>query len=898
MSSWRVAVRIARREARRTKGRSALVVTLIGLPALGLAFAAVTVDSFRLTATQELDRTIGSADALVRWQDDGPVTQGVDGEGFIYADSAPPEVTAADLVAVLPPDSRVVPVRRGDLEVRTATGIGALPAEEADLADPIHEGRIVLRDGRAPSDSDEVAMTPEAGRRLGASIGDQISTSDASRQWTVVGIVEYPAEFREALVFYPYTPDGHPAGSWLVDTAEPVTWDQVLALNRHGITARSRAVVLDPPPEEAIPPEWRVESGGVDGQIVTIGVVVTGLALLEVVLLAGPAFAVNARRRQRELALIATNGGAPAQLRRIVLADGIVLGAIGAVVGIGLGAVAALAGLPLLEEQVFGRRAGGSRLWPEALAAVAGLAIVTGLLAALVPAATAARREVVLALSGRRGIVHSRKRWLLLGLVLAGLGATAAAAGAWRSDTGMLLGGLVIGELGLVLCTPALVGLIARGGRFLPLSPRIALRDTARNRAAAAPAISAVMAAVAGSVAIGMFSTSEGARYQDVFELGLPMGYAHVPYQQWYGEAPTILTADQRAAVRTAMRDTLPAVRVIEPAGPACPAQVGAAIGCGLHIPKPPENRCPYADEARELTRAEMRAARADPRCGEAGWTSGGFLPTVVDDGSLLPALTDASGDDAAAAAAILRAGGVVVTDRWLLVDGMATVEVWDDPEAEASARLLRVPAHVLTTGTISRMTSFVSPQLVDRAGLSTQPAAAVAVTSRMPSQAEQDALRERIRLVDSGLWVGVESGWGDPNDPTVRVLAAAAGLITLGAAAIGTALVAADRRADLATLAAVGATPRVRRLLSLCQSGVIAGLGALLGALAGLGAAATILSAMNRSLPNTWPFEEPFPLLVPWSTLAIVLLVVPVIAMLGAGLLTRSRLPIERRPT
>jgi putative ABC transport system permease protein len=35
----------------------------------------------------------------------------------------------------------------------------------------------------------------------------------------------------------------------------------------------------------------------------------------------------------------------------------------------------------------------------------------------------------------------------------------------------------------------------------------------------------------------------------------------------------------------------------------------------------------------------------------------------------------------------------------------------------------------------------------------------------------------------------------------------------------------------------------------------------------------------------------------VPWLNLAT-LVAVPVVAMLGAGLLTRSRLPIERRPT
>ncbi len=50
-----------------------------------------------------------------------------------------------------------------------------------------------------------------------------------------------------------------------------------------------------------------------------------------------------------------------------------------------------------------------------------------------------------------------------------------------------MLAGLVVGELGLVFCTPALVGLVARIGRLLPLAPRVALRDAARNRASAAP---------------------------------------------------------------------------------------------------------------------------------------------------------------------------------------------------------------------------------------------------------------------------------------------------------------------------------------------------------------------------------------------------------------------------
>ena len=57
------------------------------------------------------------------------------------------------------------------------------------------------------------------------------------------------------------------------------------------------------------------------------------MALLEVVLLAGPAFAVGARRQSRSLALIAANGGTPSQSRRVVLGTAVVIGAVAGIVG-------------------------------------------------------------------------------------------------------------------------------------------------------------------------------------------------------------------------------------------------------------------------------------------------------------------------------------------------------------------------------------------------------------------------------------------------------------------------------------------------------------------------------------------------------------------------------------
>src|SRR5262249_25635013 len=174
-------------------------------------------------------------------------------------------------------------------------------------------------------------------------------------------------------------------------------------------------------------------------------------------------------------------------------------------------------------------------------------------------------------------------------------------------------------------------------------------------------------------------------------------------------------------------------------------------------------------------------------------------------------------------------------------------------------------------------------------------PLITVATTTRMPTTDEGDRLTAAL---GSEYFVQVQRGAPQQGNTTLVVLSIVAGVITLGAAAIATGLAAADGRADLTPLAAVGAWPRVRRMLSLSQSGVIAGLGSLLGVAAGLGASTSVLFALNQRYAGVWPAPTLYPITVPWLNLAVALLVVPAIAMLGAGLLTRSRLPIERRAT
>jgi putative ABC transport system permease protein len=513
------------------------------------------------------------------------------------------------------------------------------------------------------------------------------------------------------------------------------------------------------------------------------------------------------------------------------------------------------------------------------------------------------RQNVVASLAGRRGVTRSRKRWLLLGIAMAAAGTVIVVAGTLRVSSKVMLAGLVVGELGMVLCTPAIVGLIARLGRVLPLPLRIALRDAGRNRAAAAPAISAVLAAVAGSVAIGLYIDSSRALTEAEYRPTVPIGTTIV-----FLRPPGASGVDaQIGPIQAALRATVPVteVRTLSQVGCANagdPTDPSLFRFCTLEVQMVADQVCPFVGLLRTgtatLTPDQVAAARRDRRCNAGGRgvddvLRGGF----VDDGSALAMFTGASAADIAAATAVLRDGGVVVSDGRFVADRRASVMVIDSSmtrggSPEQDAVRLSLPAYVITTAV--NTFAIYSPAAVAKAKLAIYPATVMASTGRMPTQAEQDRLQQQLSALDSV--ATVERGPTYDTDPRPWIIAAAAALITLGAAAVATGLAAADGRADLSILAAVGASPRLRRGLSLSQSAVIAGLGSLLGAGAGLGAAVAVLVALNQRYEQVWPGPVPMPITVPWASLGIALLAVPALAMLGAGLFTRSRLPIERR--
>jgi putative ABC transport system permease protein len=488
--------------------------------------------------------------------------------------------------------------------------------------------------------------------------------------------------------------------------------------------------------------------------------------------------------------------------------------------------------------------------------------------------------------------VRSRAVWLVLGIVGIAVGAAVATAGAYRHSSNIVLGGLVLGELGIVLCTPTIVGQIARLGRFLPLTPRIALRDASRRRAAAAPAISAVMAAVAGTIALTVYLGATELQHPEYLP-AMPVG-AFVISPPDAKAAPTDGT-DSLAGVADAVHTVFPGLALIRFDAMSCGDYL-----CHVEAMLPPDRRCPWEgrlqDQNAPLSRAEMAQALADPRCAEDNTAMSYGSPQVVtDDPAVVAAFTGLTGTRLDEAVATLKAGGILVSEADYVENGRALLSggAFAGKTSTGPPPDIAVPAYLVPLGA-PRSGPILSPAFAASHHQVIVPGGVIGHPATMPTTAQQDKLNSALYRSTTQLYVER----GDPYQPSAiaLILAIAAGVVALGAAGIATGLAAADSRHDLTTLGAVGAAPRVRRLLSLSQSGIISGLGAVLGAVAGFGAAAAVLTGLNQQYAGVWPRPTPYLISVPWTNLLVSIVVVPLVAMAGAGLLTRSRLPSERR--
>jgi len=79
LHGWAPVLRMARRDALRSKGRSILVLVLIALPVLAVTAADVVYRTSEVSSVEAIDRELGAADAKVQVQPgQSSVVQGFD----------------------------------------------------------------------------------------------------------------------------------------------------------------------------------------------------------------------------------------------------------------------------------------------------------------------------------------------------------------------------------------------------------------------------------------------------------------------------------------------------------------------------------------------------------------------------------------------------------------------------------------------------------------------------------------------------------------------------------------------------------------------------------------------------------------------------------------------------
>lgn len=891
MKGWRPALRLAWRDVLRARGRSILVLVMTALPVLAVAAAAVVQATADVDGVDGIPRTMGAAEARIHPMG-GSVLQAPDPDSGLYGTSSSGDLpTLPDLAEVLG-DREVITIVDGYADVPLGDRrLETLPTE-VDLRSPLANGLFDLRTGELPVRAGE-AVVNDAFAERGVAIGDTLDV--LGEQITIVGIGR-DATYRDELkVIGPagsfgadFSGEGS-APDWLVG-GEPLLWSDVQALNKQGALVYSRAVLNDPPPVLEMAEELGYDTGY--GVYITIAALVITMAVLEVVLLAGPAFAVGARRQARTLALMAASGGTPRQARRVVLASGIVLGAIAALIGAVLGVLLGLALVPVVQG-FSGEWFGPVDVNWMVVAIVAAFGLLSAFLAAVVPAWLASRQDVVAVLAGRRGDPPSSARTPIFGVILLGVGIALSVAGVQRYQFAFLGAGeyaialgAVVSIFGMIFIVPRVVAVIARlSGRF-PLVARYAARDAARHRTRTVPAIAAVAATVAGVVALGIANSSDESQNRETYTPTLAMGAATVGVNADYD-----MNTD---------RANLPAADVWD--------RVDAAIAERLPDAEPEVIRGQRSELADGASFHLELSDDDEPIYGSWGGAPSNAL-TFVSDGPV-PGLIDVADEQRAEITAALEAGrAVVFTQNRVDADEATVRKVTFAPGADRPERTrFTWPALFVESPRMTAVQFLLPSALAEETGAPVTTVGYYFDDPDISADVEKD-LTETLGGIADGASLYVERGYQAPDEIFILllVLFTLGGVLMLGGTLTATFLALSDARPDLATLSAVGAAPRSRRGVAASYALVVGFVGAVLGALVGFvpGVAITYpltgqtqgVCSSNANGVFTCETSGHF-LDIPWLMILGLVVALPLLTALIVGLTARSRLPLAARLT
>jgi putative ABC transport system permease protein len=821
--------RLARRELRRRPGRTLLVALLVAVPAAGMVVAAVLARTEPLSPAEAWQRQFGAADFAHRVP--GPAS----------ADRRP--------------GARMVTVRSGGGVLHTTAGrrVEAI-ITDLPVADPLTEGMVRMVGGRAPSTKGEVLVSPTLAARLGIGIGDPIELDrPAALTATVVGVGNLARDMRAAMLVLGPGQQIVDFGIRDQDRISPADIDALVGV-AHGVTtedARYWTHERGLRPSPALAPR-----AGEDGEAdrVMLSWIVGAVIATAAGIIITSAFGIGGRRQLTTVGLLAINGAPAPVVRRILVIQGAVTGAIGTVLGLAMGAATLLALWPHTD-RIWPMHRPTYRFQPLDLVPIVLIGVVASTVAAAVPAYALGRVPVLSALAGRRPVTAVPDRLtdggvavftVGIGFLAAGI-ASSAPGGPALSGSGFVswiavgsLGALLV-LLGMCALTPAVVGRLEGLARWLPGPWRLAARSLARRRGHAAALVAAVCASAALTLGASSFvvvarDLSYGARPGEV-----PLDQVRVGAVVEGRPAPTPESFVRR------VRDEMPA------------AEVFRLTATGPHRTQPDPDADAGGPTAWRPSHIEM-----DRR------------PIVADDTALsVYRLSPYAREQLERAGAIAAAGaqGPAMIEQLIPAprNGVAIVPAEDAPGLD---------------------TILVTQAAADELDFVTEPGPVVLRTNGPLD----DGLRAALRgMSDSPGGSGFPSGpvsrgtidFTAPRDAGRMMLAevglsAGSVLVTLLVIAVGLSLAAAETRRERELLTIAGASPGTIARVSARKAVLVVLIGTVLAMPVGLLPAWATLDATGRS--------EAF--VLPWRTIVLLTVVVPLVT----GLATRLASALGQR--
>lgn len=683
---------------------------------------------------------------------------------------------------------------------------------------------LALLSGRYPSGGGEVAMTKQLAATFALHVGDLWHQGGRARR--VVGIVENPQNLLDNFALLA-------PGQLHSPSQTTVLFD----------ATASTAAFTFPHGTTAVTPHG---SGGISPAVIVFAVAIIGLIFVGLVAVAG--FAVLAQRRLRGLGMLSSLGATDADVRLVMVANGVVVGVVSALIGAVIGLAAWIVYAPHLATSAHHRVSWTHLPW-WLVAATLVLAIVTTTLASRRPARVVAQVPVVTALSGRPAPSKGVHRSAVPGVVLVSLGVVLLVfSGGWGSNGGkgtlFQLGGLLACAVGQLLLAPLVVAMLGANARRAPIGLRIALRDLARYQARSGAALAATSFAVLIAMLIILITTGRFADPVDYFGPNLPANQlvVYTPVNGPDGgpgpapNGPAEPTRAQLQADANTIADSVGSHDVLPlESTDAMLVRATTQVGHGAV----------YVATQALLTRYHVDTAAIDAR-------------TIL--------ITSRPGLQGTPGLQVLYGGG----------RKGAPPQVFDNPKIQILAGL---PTDA------SAPNLLVTPYAVQKLGLQAS-AGGWLIQATDPLSAAQI---NTARQLAAGAGMTIETKSEAPSLDQLRNYAAAAGiLLALGVLAMTVGLIRSETAGELRTLTATGASSGTRRTITAATAGAVGLLGAVLGtAVAYLATVAFFRSQLTERMGNAPVFD-----------LLLILVGLPVAAACGGWLFGGRQPPaIARQP-